>query len=103
VAWQGYIKCDFHDYTVQCSGWVVTSDVSKVDGADYRQVSRVRLGPDPLSWPRPCLDTDLHYPQLTRDQPAHPPAGAYWSNKSRRRRDRIPQYGQARPEDHSDR
>jgi hypothetical protein len=99
VAWQGYIKRDFHDYTVLCSGWVVTGDVSKVDNGDYRQVGRVRLGPDPLTWPRPWLDTDLHYPQLTRDQPAQPPTGAHWSNKRPSRRGRIPRYEQARPED----
>jgi hypothetical protein len=60
MAWQGYIKRDLHDHTLLRSGWVVTGDVSKVDDADYRQVGRVRLGPETLTghdrrWTPTCI------------------------------------------------
>jgi hypothetical protein len=85
--------------TVLCSGWLHAADVHPVDGVDYGQVWRARLGPNPPTWPRPSTGSDLHYGQLSRYQRLDPPLGMTWIATRPRRRPRIPRCEQAGPED----
>jgi hypothetical protein len=86
VAWVGYLRFEWRDYEAVCSGWVIAGDTAPVDDADYGRVARVRLGSDPLEWPRPWLASDLHYAPLTRANPALPPNGTRWDSTLPHRR-----------------
>ena len=74
-----------------CSAWVPAEDLIQVDGADYGDVARVRLGDVPSGWPRPWLGSDLHYAPLTRATPAEPPDGTQWDSTPAYHR-RTPHY-----------
>lgn len=91
VAWVGYIRYEWRTYEALCSAWVLAEDLIQVDGAEYREVPRVRLGDDPSAWPRPWLACDLHYASLTRATPAEPPDGTQWDRTPAYRR-RTPHY-----------
>src|SRR5690349_4469044 len=73
VGWVGCRRCEWRESEAVCSGWVLAEDVIPVDGTDYNQVARVRLGAEPFEWPRPWLASDLHYAQMTRAEPALAP------------------------------
>jgi len=91
VGWLGYLRYDFREYEAVCSAWALAEDTVSVDGVDYSQVARVRLGVEPSEWPRLWLASDLHYAPLTRATPALPPDGTQWDTTPTYRR-RTPHY-----------